>query len=120
MNKLFITLVMINAVAISVAAFSCNQSAQSESTSYQKNLYVCDCEQKDKLETYLRESIADANNMSDEEMEDVIHQLRVDGYQTFCQLQPVWVKKTGEANWEWEVDFQKEKQDSCKFIMDGN
>lgn len=79
--------------------------------SSQETRFVCDCEQQKQLQTFVKESIKPSNNMSDEEMEDVINQLRKDGIRIFCQQKPVWLKYGGE------IDWSKQKVDSCEVIM---
>jgi hypothetical protein len=41
----------------------------------QRRVYACDCKQMSEVSKNIKESIANANNKSDEEMEDVIMQL---------------------------------------------
>jgi len=77
----------------------------------QQTRFVCDCEQQKQLQTFVKESIKPSNNMSDEEMEDVINQLRKDGIKIYCKQKPVWVKYGGE------IDWSKQKFDSCETIM---
>jgi hypothetical protein len=81
--------------------------------SEQRSRYVCNCQQLQELQSFVKGSIKDANNMSDEEMEDVIHQLRIDGMKIYCKQKPVWVNTTN-----MEVDWTKQKIDSCDVIMD--
>ena len=90
-------------VLLAVVLSSCEGS--------QETRFVCDCEQQKKLQTFVKESIKPSNNMSDEEMEDVINQLRKDGIKIFCQQKPVWVKYGGG------IDWSKQKVDSCEAIM---
>lgn len=40
-----------------------------------KNIYTCTCDEQKRANEFVQSSIKSANNMSDEEMEDVIHQL---------------------------------------------
>lgn len=54
--------------AIILAFASCERSEE-------RTIYVCDCEQQKKAAEFVQNSIKNSNNMSDEEMEDVIHQL---------------------------------------------
>ena len=77
--------------------------------------YVCNCKEKEKLEQFLSNTIKDANNMSDEEMEDVIPELRASGVKTFCSQRLVHYKLTGDY---WEVDLAKHKNDSCFYLME--
>jgi hypothetical protein len=50
----------------------------------QRRVYACDCNQKAKVALDIKESIKNANNMSDEEMEDVIHQLELTYVRMHC------------------------------------
>jgi hypothetical protein len=79
--------------------------------SSQQTRFVCNCEEQKQLQSFVKESIKPANNMSDEEMEDVINQLRKDGIRIFCKQKPVWLKYGGE------IDWSKQKFDSCETIM---
>lgn len=47
-------------------------------------VYSCSCEQQAKVASFVKESIQAANNMSDEEMEDVILQLERTGVKLNC------------------------------------
>jgi hypothetical protein len=80
--------------------------------SKQRSRYVCNCEEQKQLQTFVKESIKPANNMSDEEMEDVVHQLRVDGIKIYCKQKAVWVDNNGS------IDWTKQKFDSCDVVMD--
>ena len=77
----------------------------------QHTRFVCNCEEQKQLQLFVKESIKPANNMSDEEMEDVINQLRRDGIMIYCNQKPVCV------NHEGEIDWTKQKFDSCETIM---
>lgn len=89
---------------LSLFLFSCSSSIQDK--------YVCNCKQKKEVQEFVANHIKDANNMSDEEMEDVIAQLRVTAIKTICQQKPVWINHDGS------VDWNKQKVDSCESIMD--
>jgi len=80
--------------------------------SKQASRFVCNCEQQKQLQSFVKESIKPSNNMSEEEMEDVIRQLRIDGIKVFCKQRPVWVKYGSE------IDWKKQKFDTCQSIMD--
>jgi hypothetical protein len=80
--------------------------------SKQRSRYVCNCEEQKQLQAFVKESIKPANNMSDEEMEDVVHQLRVDGIKIYCKQKAVWVDNNGA------IDWTKQKFDSCDVVMD--
>lgn len=77
----------------------------------QESRFVCNCEQQKQLQEFVQKSIKPSNNMSDEEMEDVISQLRKDGVMIFCKQQPIWVHSDGT------IDWSKQKVDSCEMIM---
>ena len=47
--------------------------------------YVCDAKEKTKVSEFVSKNIKDANNMSDEEMEDVISQLEKTGIKIHCR-----------------------------------
>jgi hypothetical protein len=72
---------------------------------------VCNCDQLRRANEFVISTIEDANNMSDEEMEDVIDELQSTAIQLNCPTAPVWVDDRGE------VDWQKESADSCKSIF---
>lgn len=65
--------ILIMLMALTVIA--CSQPGQ-------KRVYACDCNQRAKVAQDVKESIKNANNMSDEEMEDVIRQLE----QTYVRM----------------------------------
>src|SRR6478735_773715 len=71
--------------------------------------WVCNCEEKKKLELFISSSIKNANNMSDEEMEDVIQQLHTIGYKSICHQKLFIMKNVG-------IDWNKNKLDSCEII----
>ena len=76
-----------------------------------RSQYVCNCDEQKELQNFVKESIKNANNMSDEEMEDVIYQLRLDGTKIYCKQLPVWLDHNGN------VDWKKQYTDSCFIIM---
>jgi len=71
---------------------------------------VCSCEQNLKVEKFLKSTIKDANNMSDEEMEDVIYSLHITAMAIHCDQKMVWVDNNG-----WVVP-EKLKLDSCQTL----
>ena len=73
--------------------------------------YVCTCEQKDKLQQFISSNVKPANNMSDEEMEDVIDELRKTGIKVICNQKIMYVDNTGNPDWS------KNKLDSCETWM---
>lgn len=53
-------------------------------TKRKKLVYTCNCEQQAKASSFVKETIGAANNMSDEEMEDVISQLERTSIKLHC------------------------------------
>lgn len=52
---------------------------------------ICPCGSSEKIAAFIQSSIKDANNMSDEEMEDVIEELRITAITIYCPLKTVTV-----------------------------
>jgi len=77
----------------------------------QRVRYVCSCEQNEKVGMFLKETIADANNMSDEEMEDVIHELNETAVRLNCSQKLIWFTHEGAYIPE------RNKLDSCQTII---
>lgn len=78
-------------------------------TKYEAVFYVCDCKQMQQVRDDIKQTIAPANNKSDEEMEDVIKQLQQSFIETTCP------KKVLEYNpSQHEVPL---KTDSCSFYF---
>jgi hypothetical protein len=90
--------------------FSCESSL---SGSVQTDRYVCNCDQKRELQEFVKTSIKSANNMSDEEMEDVIKELRISGIELYCEKKQVWLNRGS-----WDIDWTKQKFDSCETVME--
>ena len=82
------------------------------SCSGQDAKYVCTCEQRENVQQFIERSIKPANNMSDEEMEDVIHQLWVTGVKLNCGVK---VMPTDSRN---NIDWNEVKIDSCEVAYD--
>lgn len=77
---------------------------------HQRLKTVCNCEQNLKVEAFLKSTIKDSNNMSDEEMEDVIYRLHITAMSIHCDQKMTWVDDGG-----WIVP-EKLKLDSCQTI----
>lgn len=94
---------------------SCKESSKdSEAKTKIEKLIVCSCEEREKLQSFINEKVIKAsNNMSDEEMEDVIWQLKDTGVDIYCHKQNIYLKKIND---EWIVDESKTKLDSCDNI----
>lgn len=69
-------------ILLTLTVVSCSRSKQ-------KRVYACDCNQRAKVSQNIKESIKDANNMSDEEMEDVISQLETTYVRMNCSQRTV-------------------------------
>ena len=82
----------------------------------QKDVYICTCQEKAKLQDFVKGSIKASNNMSDEEMEDVIRELRVTAIKIYCNQRTVSViyKRDTREKILWELT----PLDSCESFMD--
>lgn len=93
--------------------FSCDNrnSNGGESTRVE---YVCNCKQVEKVSQFIQTSIKNANNMSDEEMEDVIEELHRTAVKVNCE------KKNIKAirNEFGHITKLTQELDSCQRIMD--
>lgn len=68
---------------------------ENENENHTMIVYGCNCEQKQQVAKDIKESIKNANNMSDEEMEDVIIQLERTYVRTHCNQVKVKAKNNG-------------------------
>lgn len=57
--------------------------------------YVCDCDDKNKISQFITDNIGKANNMSDEEMEDVIRELRYTAIAITCKSRFIHTSQDG-------------------------
>ena len=76
-----------------------------------RTFLVCTCEQKEKAALFVQNSIKNANNMSDEEMEDVVSQLESTSLNLYC--------KNKNLEYIYHNDGNRElisKLDSCESI----
>lgn len=72
---------------------------------------VCTLDEQKNVQAFINSNIKDANNYSDEEMEDVISQLEKTGTKICCHQELIWIwEGNGSINWE------KQKYDSNKII----
>jgi len=87
---------------LSVLLFtSCEEEVKTE----YRVVYACDCEQQKKVAEFVKESILNANNKSDEEMEDVISQLEQTAVRLNCsQTKVKFIKKSNESSRIDQVD----------------
>ncbi len=70
----------------------------------------CTCDERERMAEWLTDNMQKANNMSDEEMEDVIRQLQETAVFMFCHTKNVKVNKYGT------YDFKSFKLDSCEVM----
>jgi len=70
----------------------------------------CTCDEREKMAEWLTDNMQKANNMSDEEMEDVIRQLQRTAVFMFCHTKNVKVNKYGT------YDLNSFKLDSCEVM----
>lgn len=61
---------------------------------------------------FISKNLEAANNRSDEEMEDVISELRKTGYSLFCEIVPVPILLNSG-----DPDYENIKLDSCQTII---
>ena len=73
--------------------------------------YVCDANDKAKVSEFVSKNIKDANNMSDEEMEDVISQLEETGIKIHCRQEFIL------TDWDGNIYYDKlnKKKDETIF-----
>ena len=69
---------------------------------------MCSCQEKERVLEFVTDNIKAANNMSDEEMEDIIRQLEKTGVKIICHKEMLWQSKGGIIDWEIN------KLDSCQ------
>lgn len=85
-----------------VLCFSCGPKRQ--------EVYVCTCAQRDSVKNFVERNIKPANNMADEEMEDVINELFRTGISLHCQKRIIETEPLSPF-------IPITKLDSCEFFM---
>ncbi len=75
---------------------------------------VCNCQQRDKVAEFIQGSIKNANNMSDEEMEDVIRELRHTAINIYCPLKNVKALRSQGGH----IIKLTEPLDSCEQLIE--
>lgn len=95
---------------IVVAMMSCGRE------DYKTMRYECSCEEQAKVSSFIQSSIKNANNMSDEEMEDVIIELRRTGIKTTCHQRLINYTRQGMG--DWNLDWENTKIDSCQILYE--
>ena len=76
----------------------------------QTRCYVCEQPESLQVADFLSNNIKGANNMSDEEMEDVISELRNTGIKLYCKQ--VFVP----CDWQNQVIWEEVKKDSLQTL----
>ena len=71
--------------------------------------YVCDVNEKAKVSEFVSKNMKDANNMSDEEMEDVISQLEKTGIKIHCRQEFILTDWNGNIYYD---KLNKKKDES--------
>ncbi len=93
---------MKQAIVITLAIV-CMSSCGSKHTEVMRP--YCNCEQREMIADWMTDNIGQANNFSDEEMEDVVDELRSTGVTLFCS------QKLTKVNFE---GYPVEKLDSSE------
>jgi hypothetical protein len=75
--------------------------------------WFCSCSEQDEVANFVTDNTGAANNMSDEEMEDVIKQLRREGVKVFCHQKMV-TKDRGFDGVNWT---KTAPLDSCEVYI---
>ena len=75
--------------------------------------WFCYCDEQREIAEFISKNTKSSNNMSDEEMEDVILQLRKEGVKSFCHQKMV-VKSRGDMVVNWD---KTDPLDSCEVYI---
>lgn len=75
-----------------------------------ENKYVCNCEEAKRAADFVATNLKASNNMSDEEMEDVIIELRRTGILLNCHQRQFICDQNGYPDWSCPSN----KLDSCE------
>lgn len=78
--------------SLALVLFSCSDKTT--------RCYVCDEQQRLQVADFVSKNIQGANNMSDEEMEDVINELRDTGIKLYCRQEFVPTSFNGDILYE--------------------
>lgn len=76
-----------------------------------KLVWVCNCEEKKEVADWIKNTIKDSNNYSDEEMEDVIYQLEKTAVRIHCNqlTKKIHYKSNDIETWITNIEL-----DSCE------
>lgn len=99
---------ILSIILITISITSCDYRSE-------RMMTVCNCEQKKELKDFIQSSIKNANNMSDEEMEDVIYELRRTGLKVICDQRMIDATFDGGSH---VIIKQHTVLDSCETIVD--
>jgi hypothetical protein len=75
--------------------------------------YVCNCKQTEQVSDFIKSSIKNANNMNDEEMEDVIHELRITAVKVHCKQKNIKAIRNKYHN----IVRVTQELDSCESLI---
>ena len=73
--------------------------------------YVCDADEKTKVSEFVSKNMKGANNMSDEEMEDVIKQLEETGIRIHCRQEFIL------TDWNGNIYYDKLNKEENETIF---
>lgn len=93
--------------------FSCDNENGGGHESTKAN-FVCNCEQTKKVSEFIQTSIKNANNMSDEEMEDVIQELHRTAVKVNCDRKNIKAIRDEFGH----ITKLTQELDSCDKIME--
>lgn len=72
--------------------------------------FVCNCEESSKVQQFVSDNMKNSNNMSDEEMEDVIKELLITGVRLNCKQRFLWY------DWTGKLLPERNNLDSCDVV----
>lgn len=99
-------------VSVTIMLFTNCEPAEKEEKRVE---VVCNCQQREKVAEFIKSSIKNANNMSDEEMEDVIRELRHTAVDIYCPKKNIKAIRSQSGY----IIKLIEPLDSCEQIMEG-
>lgn len=94
----------------SVLFISCGEPPESKPTMME--CYICNANEKEKVANFLTKNIGPANNKSDEEMEDVIYELRKSAVKLYCR------QIMAESDGNFGIDINKINKKADETIFD--
>lgn len=94
----------------SVSFISCGEPPKREPLMME--CYICNTNEKEKVADFLTKNIGAANNKSDEEMEDVIYELRKSAVKLYCRQIMV------ESDGNFGIDINKINKKADETVFD--